>query len=169
MRIAVLILGLLLGLVMFMQTFVGGILSSIGDDETMQQAFAVGILVSLLWLAGCALILPFPLASVISFVIAALFAFAISGDYPDMGVWGTIALILAAMSFFGWLGKRKERREKRAERQRQEERDARLESLLTQQRAAVDIQAPCPSCGQANSASSRFCGNCGAALSPQTA
>lgn len=164
MRIAVLILGLLLGLVMFLQAFVGSILSSVGEDETMQQAAAVGILVSLLWLVGCALVLPFPLASVVSFGLAALFAFAISGDYPDMGVWGVIALILAAMSFFGWLGKRKDRREKRAERQRQEERDARLESLLTQQRRATDPQFACPSCGQPNSATSRFCDNCGTAL-----
>ena len=168
MRIAVLILGLLLGLVMFLQTFVGGILSSIGDDETMQQAFAVGILVSLLWLVGCALVLPFPLASVISFVLAALFAFAISGDYPDMGAWGTVALILAAMSFFGWLGKRRDRREQRAERQRQEERDARLESLLTQQQSAIEAQIHCPSCGQPNNPMSRFCGDCGATLATPT-
>lgn len=169
MRIAVLILGLLLGLVMFLQAFVGGILSSMGDDEAMQQAAAVGILVSLLWLVGCALVLPFPLASVISFAIAALFAFAISGDYPDMGIWGAIALILAAMSFFGWMGKRKDRREKRAERQRQEERDARLEGLLTQHQAATNSQVACPSCGQANSIQSRFCGNCGAEISTTTA
>lgn len=164
MRIAVLILGLLLGLVMFLQSFVIGILSSVADDEASGAAAAVGILVSLLWLVGCALVIPFPLVSVISFGIAALFAFAISGDFPDMGIWGGIALILGAMSFFGWVGKRRDRREKLAERRRQEERDTRLESLLTQQQQAAHAQIFCSSCGQPNGPDSRYCGSCGSAL-----
>jgi hypothetical protein len=132
MRIAVLVLGLLLGVVMFLQTFLILALSDAVNAEDTAQAGAVGVVVALLWLVGCAFVIAFPLFSTTAFILAGVLGFAVSGDFPDMGVWGTISLVLAAMSFFGWRGKRKASRAKAAEALRQRERDNRLEALLAE-------------------------------------
>lgn len=130
MRIAVLILGLLLGLLMFLQTlFVYG-LSDALNDEASAQASAIGVVMALLWLVACAFVLPFPLVSVVAFAIAGLFGFAASGEFPDLAIWGGISVVLAVMSIFGWRGKRKQDREVRAEKARQAERDAMLAQMV---------------------------------------
>lgn len=130
MRIAVLILGLLLGLLMFLQTlFVYG-LSDALNDEASAQASAIGVVMALLWLVACAFVLPFPLVSVVAFAIAGLFGFAASGEFPDLAIWGGVSVVLAVMSIFGWRGKRKQDREVRAEKARQAERDAMLAQMV---------------------------------------
>lgn len=130
MRIAVLILGLLLGLLMFLQTlFVYG-LSDALNDEASAQASAIGVMMALLWLVACAFVLPFPLVSVVAFAIAGLFGFAASGEFPDLAIWGGVSVVLAVMSIFGWRGKRKQDREVRAEKARQAERDAMLAQMV---------------------------------------
>lgn len=130
MRIAVLILGLLLGLLMFLQTlFVYG-LSDALNDEASAQASAIGVVMALLWLVACAFVLPFPLVSVVAFAIAGLFGFAASGEFPDLAIWGSVSVVLAVMSIFGWRGKRKQDREVRAEKARQAERDAMLAQMV---------------------------------------
>ena len=130
MRIAVLILGLLLGLLMFLQTlFVYG-LSDALNAEASAQASAIGVMMALLWLVACAFVLPFPLVSVVAFAIAGLFGFAASGEFPDLAIWGGISVVLAVMSIFGWRGKRKQDREARAEKARQAERDAMLAQMV---------------------------------------
>ena len=132
MRITVLILGLLLGLLMFIQTMLVYGLSSAGNDEASAQAGAVGVLMALLWLVACAFVLPFPLVSVIAFVLAGLFGFAASGEFADLGYWGGASLVLAVLAFLGWRGKRKQDREARAEKARQADRDRMLEQMMTQ-------------------------------------
>lgn len=163
MRIAVLILGLLLGLLMFIQTVLVGTLSSAAGNEANTQAGAVGFFVAILWLVACAFVLPFPLVSVIGFAVAALFSFgaAATSDYRDMYVWGTVGLILMLLSFVGWRGKVKDRKAKAAERTTQVERDARYEALLMAQQSQ---DTSCPACGQLNPVGVRFCGNCGTKL-----
>lgn len=47
-----------------------------------------------------------------------------SADFPDLAVWGGISLVPATLSFFGWLGRRKERRRFKVEREQQAARDA---------------------------------------------
>ena len=180
MRIAVLILGLLFNIVLFIQTILFGGLGDAVGDETTAQAGAVGVLVSLLWLVASALVLAFPIVSVVLFTLAGVLGFAVSGDFPDMAVWGSIALVLAVMSFFGWRGKRKDAREKAAERQRERERDDRLEGLLRQQHlhqqqsATAHTQqvgrqgAVCASCGATNGLTSKFCAECGAPMAVVT-
>jgi len=179
MRHAVLIIGLLLGALMFFQTFLISVLSDVADDETGGQAAAVGLLMAFLWLIACGLVLPVPMVSVVLFVLAGIFGFANSGEFPDLGIWGGISLVLAVMSFLGWRGKRKEKREGAAERLRQFNRDERLETLLQQQQAQLSAiqptQAPvakvtfpnfCTSCGTRNEPGARFCAECGTSLSP---
>lgn len=163
MRVAVLIIGLLLGAVMFVQTFLVNVLGQAGQDENVEQAGAIGVFMCLLWLIACAVVLSFPFVSTVLFVVAALLGFAMGGEFPDLAIWGGISLILAVMSFLGWLGKRKERRKFAVERARQEERDGQLQQLLLQ-RAQPDNRILCPSCNASNLASTRFCGNCGTAL-----
>lgn len=130
MRVTVLILSLLLGAVMFVQTFLVYGLSSAVDDQSSSQSGAVGLLMSLLWLVAAAFVIPLPIVSVIAFVIAGLFGFAASGDFSDLAMWGGISLVLALLSLFGWRGKRKGDLEARREKIRQLERDERLEEML---------------------------------------
>jgi len=174
MRIAVLIIGLLLGLVMFLQTFVVYALGSAVEQEDTAVAGAVGLMMSLLWLAACAFVIPFPMVSVICFAVAALAGFAVSGDFPDLAVWGGVSIVLALMSLLGWRGKRQERKTFQIERQRQLDRDDRLETLLRQQRDQVrypvesaphpSTQNFCTSCGTRNERGAKFCAECGSAI-----
>lgn len=128
MRIAVLILGLLLGAIMFFQTFLSYTLSSAVDLEGQSESSAVGLFMALLWLLACALVFPLPLVSAIVFAIAGLLGFAASGDFPDLAYWGGASLVLAALSLFGWFGKRRAARRERI-------REATKEA---EQRAAMD-------------------------------
>src|SRR5690242_12484535 len=130
MRITVLILGLLLGLVMFLQTVVVYALGSAAHDTNHAQAAAIGIVMALLWLVACAFVLPLPLVSVVAFALAAVFGFAASKNFPDLAIWGGASLVLMALSFFGWRGKVKNRRRARAKEAAEAERDARYEALL---------------------------------------
>ena len=55
MRVAVLIIGLLLGLLMFLQSvLVYGLSDATNADDT--DAMAVGVMVALLWLIACAFV-----------------------------------------------------------------------------------------------------------------
>jgi hypothetical protein len=170
MRVTVLILSLLLGAIMFIQTTLVAGLGSAANDEGTAQSGSVGLFMSLLWLVAAALVLPLPMVSVILFALAGVLGFAASGDFPDLAIWGGISLALALLSFFGWRGKRKERRERTAEQLRQRERDDRMEAMLRQQGQAQSLSGPtpvlgrpCPACGAPNPVGTRFCGNCGAA------
>jgi len=107
MRIAVLILGLLLGAVMFLQTFLANVLGSATDDEGVTTAASVGLFMALLWLVACALVIPAPLVAVGIFVLAGILGFAASGEFPDLAVWGGVSIVLAFFSFLGWRGKRR--------------------------------------------------------------
>lgn len=164
MRVTVLIAGLLLGAVMFLQTFLVSALGSAAQDQGSEQAGSIGLIMSFLWLAACAFVLPVPMVSVVLFTLAGLMGFAASGDFSDLAVWGGISLVLAVLSFLGWMGKRKERRRFKVEREQQAARDARVETLLRQQAQSNVATAVCPSCNRTNPAGTRFCGNCGKAL-----
>lgn len=121
MRIAVLILGLLLGLLMFFQTFLVYALSGATDDPRSGEAGAIGILMAVIWLLACALVIPLPFISMLLFIAAGALGFSMSGDFADLGVWGGVSLFLAILSFFGWIGKRKaDRRERRRDEWMQE-------------------------------------------------
>jgi hypothetical protein len=182
MRIAVLIIGLLLGAVMFLQTVLVSGLSDAANDEASAQSGAVGVFMSLLWLAACAFVIPFPMISVVVFALAGVLGFAASGDFPDLAIWGGISLVLAVLSLLGWRGKRRDRREADAERQRQVERDERMEALLRGQTATASagiaaapstwIPAPtstapvtfptfCASCKSRLDPGAKFCMECG--------
>lgn len=107
MRIAVLILGLILGAIMFLQSATVAGLSGIAEDEDTNAAAAAGILMALMWLVACAVVIPLPRVAMVLFLIAAVTGFATSGAFPDLAAWGGVSIFVAVLSFFGWRGKRK--------------------------------------------------------------
>lgn len=160
-------------------------MSGVAQDESTGAAGALGILAVLLWLIASALVVPVPVLSAVAFVLAGLLCFAGSADYPDLGIWGVISLILAVLALIGWRGKRKQDAEKRLLLQAAESQKVMVGMLTraytqTQPLAAARagaLTAPtsgsatgtvaCSSCGTANAASSRFRADCGTALGPR--
>jgi hypothetical protein len=111
------IISLLLTLVIFGQSCAVSFGGSVGKNEMVQQGGAVGILVALLFLVRGAFVLGIPIVSVIAFALGALLAFAAAATtaFSDLTFWGFVGLILAVMSFFGFLGKRRERAGRRVQ------------------------------------------------------
>lgn len=178
MRIAVLILGLILGAIMFFQTLLVYSLSGIANDPRSGESGAVGLFMALLWLVACALVITVPLVSTVVFVIAGLLGFAASSNFPDLQTWGLASLILAVMSLIGWFGKR---RSERRETQRHEELVQRIQgtpatydpAFVVDQRppaqplpSRVPAEIPCPSCGALNRQGVKYCAECGVAQAP---
>ena len=107
MRIAVLILGLILGAFMLLQSVLIAGLGAAAEQDDTAGAGAVGLFMALIWLVGCALVIPTPRVAMILFILAGLIGFGASGEFPDLGIWGGVSLFLAVLSFFGWRGKRR--------------------------------------------------------------
>ncbi|MGH2562853.1 MAG: hypothetical protein ACRDJH_27660 [Thermomicrobiales bacterium] len=122
--------------------------------------------------------MPWPLFSTIIFALAGLIGIggAAASDYEDLGVWGGVALFLAAMSFFGWRGKRREEVRRVLERQADIDRvvNVRLAAIgpapggeavglpVAPNQLAGQQTITCPHCGTAGLPTSiRFCPNCG--------
>ena len=177
MRIATLVIGLVLVIGLFLQSVVvGGLSEAAGNDESSSAA-AVGVLMALLWVFGCALVIPLPRVAMVLFALAGVCGLAAAANFPDLAIWGVISLVLALFSFFGWRGKRTADR-------RERERDELLRRATQSQvvaagatshlAGAISPARPqpvgpatntgCPRCGAANPAGSRFCANCGASL-----
>lgn len=175
MRITVLILGLVACLWISFEAFLAfSIFNATGSDPEA-TATAVGFMAGLLGIVGAALVIAFPLASSVIFVLAGLFSIGAAAEgYPNHQVYLWGFFLLAIMSFFGWRGKKKEIREKSEELQRQRDRDERLELMMQHQHEAqrksgdrqeVRAGGPfCTSCGVQNAPDSNFCGECGAAM-----
>lgn len=157
MRIAVLIVGLILGAVVFVQAALVNGLSKVANDQATEQAGAVGVFVAFLWLIACATVLPLPRVALALFAAAGVFGLAVSGDYPDMAVWGVVSFGLAVMSYFGYRGKRRD----------QAKQALLLEAAHAQIRLAGGTPSPasasagCGVCGAANPPGFRFCSSCG--------
>lgn len=109
MRIAVLIIGLGLVMVLGLQSctvMVGGELS---QNEMTSEAGAIGIFMAVLFLLGAAFSMGVPLVSLILFVLAGVLGLTMGSesDFTDLVIWGWGSLILAVMSYFGMREKRK--------------------------------------------------------------
>jgi hypothetical protein len=169
MRIAVLVIGLVLTLGLFIQAFVIFGLSDAIDQEDTQAAGSVGVLMALMWVVGCGLVIPVPRVSMVLFAVAGLLGFAASGNYPDLAWWGGISEILAVFCYFGYRGKRKSDR-------KDAERDALMRKALSarQQRSLPATDATpnppssltfaCPRCGERLPVTAKFCSSCGLAF-----
>ncbi|MDF2757925.1 MAG: hypothetical protein K0S99_557 [Thermomicrobiales bacterium] len=138
MRIAVLILTLILMVPLTLQSLaaaVGRGLSEGRQAEEFANGYSAGIICAILFLLSGALALPFPLVSCVALAAAALLALfgAATSPFTDLYFYMVCAAALSVLSFFGWLGKRRDRRRERLREQAQAERDARYEALLAAQ------------------------------------
>nr|WP_319390993.1 hypothetical protein [uncultured Cohaesibacter sp.] len=102
MKIATGIIGLMLGLLVFLQSCVVTTGSSLADDQSTMQAGSVGILVGFIFFVGGAFAFALPRVSMVIFAIAGVLALiaSSSGSFGDLSIWGIVALGLAVMSFF---------------------------------------------------------------------
>lgn len=123
MRVAVLIIGVVLVLLLFPLTYLFYGLSHGVGDESSVQAMTVGMIMLVMWLIASLCVLSRPLVSAVVFVLAGLLGFAMSGGFPIMDPWvgPTISIVFAVLSYVAWGGK-KERRRFTTERARQNER-----------------------------------------------
>ena len=164
MRIATLIVGLLLGLLLTVQTFAAMAVSGLNDDSATATAAAAGIVMMLLWLFGSALVIPFPMASIGLFGIAAAIGLLVpTGDFSDIRMHGIFAAVLMIMAGLGYRAKKKEDADKEAERARQSQRDALLASVAANTQRVAE-QRVCRSCGAPNAIGVKFCGECGSPM-----
>ncbi|TPI28806.1 hypothetical protein FJW07_30770 [Mesorhizobium sp. B3-1-9] len=102
MKIAVGIIGILLGLVSMLQSCAVATGGSLTSNHDLAGAGSVGLLVGLLFFIGGAFAFGLPLVSAIIFVVGSLFAFIAASSFTDMKIWAFADLILAAMAFFAW-------------------------------------------------------------------
>lgn len=164
MRVAVLIIGLLLSVGLFLQSLAGNALTSIAEDEGGQGATAIGVFMALIWVVASAIVIAKPRISMVLFGISAVFGVAGWSDFPDLKFWSGVAVFLAVLSYLGYRGKMKQQA-------KEAERDATMQQLLANQ-AAMASAAPvgtvaavtCPNCGSMERPGARFCGSCGGAL-----
>lgn len=137
MRIATMIITIIMSIFLFFQAFIAGIGSDISENEDMGAAGGAGLVGSLLWFIGGALVLAFPQVSMVLYGLAAAIMLAVgipnAEHYGDLQVWGYFSLIFVAMAYLGWRGKRKADAETRQEKARQLHRDEMLEQMMRKQ------------------------------------
>lgn len=107
MKIAVGIISLFLGLLVLLQSCAVATTAGLVDNAAIGGAGAVGLLVGLLFFVGGAFAFALPLVAAIILFVAGLFAFIVSGEFGDMGIWGGVALGLAALEALAWRSARK--------------------------------------------------------------
>lgn len=107
MKVATGIIGLIVGLLVLLQSCTLTGAASLGQDAAMTEAGQVGMFVGLMFFVGGAFAFGVPLVGAIVFGVAAFFGFAVSGDFDDMGIWAIVAVILAALSLWSWRATRR--------------------------------------------------------------
>ena len=163
MRLAVMIVGLVIGLAVLVQACSAFGLASIGAglgsdrSEQLGAVSAAGILTGLLLWVGAGFVLPFPRFAAVVLALAGLLGLGIglSSDFRDQAIWGVVALVLAVMAWFGGRGKRADDAARAQDR-------ANLAAVA--QRAHEDAAEPmkvCPNCAERVKAAAAQCRYCG--------
>jgi uncharacterized membrane protein YjfL (UPF0719 family) len=101
MRIAVLILGLVFSVFSGLQSCAVHLGGRLSESTTSAGAGAVGIIISMLLLIGSALVISFPRAAQVCFIISCLLAVVNRAAFPDMTFWAVVSFILGMMSYYG--------------------------------------------------------------------
>ncbi len=109
MKVATGTIGLIVGLLVLLQSCTLTGAAALGQNASMTEAGQVGMLVGFLFFVGGAFAFGVPLVGAIVFALASLLGFGLAGDFEDMGVWAVIALILGAMSLWSWRSARRAR------------------------------------------------------------
>jgi hypothetical protein len=112
LRIATMILGLILMVIVGLQScavYVGG---AAFEQRGVEEGGAIGLVVALLFLIGAAFAFTFPLVSLVAFLLAGILGIGEgASEFRDLQIWGYVSLVLALLSSFGWREKRKRRQE----------------------------------------------------------
>lgn len=165
MRVAAMVTGILLTIWMFLEALLASALLNAGGAEEEATAAAGGLLVAMVVGLAAVIVLAVPHVSMVLFALGGLLSLAVAaGGYPNHWFFAVVIFMLALFAFFGRRGQLRDRREKAAERARLQEHEARVEELMRRQ-VDTEERISCDSCGQLNAANSRFCANCGSALS----
>jgi hypothetical protein len=174
MRIAVVLLGLLIGLLLVWQSATIGIFNETPTiDATTAVAGGAGLAMALLWLLASALVIPLPMVSVLLFGLTIPPGLIVpTGEFADLRFHGIVAVVLTAMSLIGWHEKRELDREREEDLQRQ--RNQFLHMVMYQHHQAQRQRNEnhrratggvfCTTCGVQAEISKRFCGDCGTPL-----
>lgn len=100
MKIAAGIIGLILGVLVLLQSCAVATTASIAELEVGKQEGTIGLFVALLLFVGGAFAFGLPGVACAVFFIAGGFAFMASTTFADLAIWGGVAWGLAAMT--GW-------------------------------------------------------------------
>lgn len=167
MRIAVMIISLVLMLVIGLQSCTSAVGSGVSQTQVDKDAFgqgaAVGVVVTLLYLLGGALVMGLPRISVGLFGLAGLLGLGggSTTKYHDLTVWGWIAFALAVMSFLGWRGKHQGEIRERAKQQTMMQNAVATGVMMAGGMGQSIQQVVCPRCGTPAAPSVKFCPSCG--------
>ena len=109
MRVAVLVIGLCLVMLVGMQSCAVMVGGGLADDKDLTGGGAIGLLIAFLFVLGSAFAIGAPKASMIMFIVAALFGFiaGAGSEFKDMNFWAIVSIGLAVMSYFGIKEKKK--------------------------------------------------------------
>ncbi|MCQ1573473.1 hypothetical protein NFO65_22360 [Neorhizobium galegae] len=107
MKIATGIMGIMLGLLVLLQSCAIGAGSSLTGDQAMADSGGIGMVAGFLLFVGGAFSFGLPLIGGIVFVIAALLAFMGADHFPDLKIWGVLSLALAVIAISAWRSGRK--------------------------------------------------------------
>ena len=137
MRIATLILGIFVVIIMLFQSCavacLGSVSDSLAEKKTPSETTtggAFGIMAAVCAIIGAAFVLKVPIVSIVAFLLGALLAgMGPQYKYADGAVWAWVLGILAVFSLFAYIGLRRERRAKMASLQaQQQERETQVSS-----------------------------------------
>jgi hypothetical protein len=110
LRLATTIISLILMVGVGFQSCAVTVGAALGEDEQLAGGAATGVFVAFLFLIGGAFAIGYPMVSLVTFVLAGVFALiaGIITEFKDLAFWGGVAFVLAVLSFFGWREKRKQ-------------------------------------------------------------
>jgi hypothetical protein len=102
MRIAVLIIGLALSLIVLLQSCAANVAGALGS-QGLKEAAGTGMLAALLFIIGAGFAMRLPIVSLVVFAFGAIIAISAghNSDFRDLQVWGWLAAFLAVLSYFG--------------------------------------------------------------------
>lgn len=179
MRIAILIVGLMVWFIALMQTLIVGGLSDYVNDEGTETAASIGTAGLFVWLGALVIVIPWPRAAMWLFLAAGGIMFLGAGEFPDLGVWGAVAVAFGVLSYFGL-------RQKRKKDAKELERDEMFAQMVAHQQTMATVMtapiasapsevpatsdggsfAACASCGKAFRTDQPFCPWCGKSRDP---
>ena len=100
MKIAVGIIAIFLSIIALMQSFTITGLSGLVEDKSMQEAGSFGVLTAFLLFFGGVFSFGLPKVAQVLFVLAFLVSLPAREAFPDMVIWGAVAVVLAFLLRF---------------------------------------------------------------------